>query len=115
LDSLERLGELAADVDVAGLGADGMATDGASLDQRVRRPAHDLAILERPRLGFVGVADQVVRLAIAGLHEAPFHARWESSATASSQSGILDNRDDVGGRHAERLLQRLVSAKLLPA
>jgi hypothetical protein len=66
---LQRLGELAADVDVGGLGADRVGGDGGALDQRVRRPPHDLAVLERAGLALVRVYAQVVRLAVAGLHE----------------------------------------------
>jgi hypothetical protein len=44
---LDRLRELAANVDVGRLGADRVGADRAALDQGVRRPAHDLAILER--------------------------------------------------------------------
>ena len=52
----QRLGELTADVDVRDLGADRVRADRRSLDEGMRRPAHDLAILERARLGLVGVA-----------------------------------------------------------
>ena len=86
---VERLGELAADVDVGGLGADRVRGDRAPLDQRVRRPAHDLAILERARLRLVGVAAEVVRLAVAELHERPLQARREAGAAAPAQSRLL--------------------------
>ena len=114
-DAHDRLGELAADVDVARLGADRVRADRAALDEGVRRPAHDFAILERARLGFVGVAAEVVRLAVARLHERPLHARREAGAAAAAQPRFLDDVDDVARRHAERLLQRLVAAALLPA
>ena len=100
LHALDGLGELAADVDVGRLRANGVGADRAAFDQRMRRPAHDLAILERPRLGFVGVAAEVVRLAVAGLHERPFHARWEAGAATSAQAGFLHDIHDVGLRHA---------------
>jgi len=39
-----RLGELAADVDVDHLGLNRVGRDGGALEQRVRRPAHDLPV-----------------------------------------------------------------------
>src|SRR5690606_14837533 len=50
LEDPERRGVLPTHEDVAGLGADSEATDRTPLDQRVRGPAQDLAILERPWL-----------------------------------------------------------------
>src|SRR5204863_8702557 len=72
------LGELAADVDVDHLGLDGMRRDGDAFEQRVRRPAHDLAVLERSRLGFVRVHAQVVRLLLLLGHEGPLEPRRET-------------------------------------
>ena len=48
----------------------------------------DLAILERARLGFVGVADEVNRLAAAAIHEAPLEAARETRAAATAQAGL---------------------------
>src|SRR6187551_2052017 len=81
---------------------------------RAWRPAHDFTIFECARLGFVGVAAQVMRLTVARFHERPLHARRESGAAATAQSGILDDRDDVARRHTERFLERDVAAALLP-
>src|SRR5207253_2251786 len=74
LHALEWLRELSANVDVARLRADRVAADRTSFDERMRRPAHELSILERAGLGLVGVADEIVRFAVAGLHERPLHA-----------------------------------------
>src|SRR5215470_9721543 len=71
LDAHDRLGEFAADIDVAGLGADRVRSDRAPFDEGVRRPPHDLAVLERTWLGLVGVTAEVVRLAVARFHERP--------------------------------------------
>ena len=112
----DRLRELAADVDVARLGADRVGADRAPLDEGVRRPAHDLAILERARLRLVGVAAEVVRLAVAGLHERPLHAGREAGAAAAAQPRVLDDVHDLRpGAIASAFSQRLVAAALLPA
>ena len=46
----ERLGELPADIDVGDVRLDRVHRDERALEQRVRCPAHDLAVLERPGL-----------------------------------------------------------------
>ena len=61
LERVLRLGVLAAEVDVAALAAGRVAGDRHRLDHRERVALHQLAVLERPRLGLVGVADEVVR------------------------------------------------------
>ena len=98
LHALERLGELAADVDVAVSAPIAYAPIAQPSIERVRRPAHDLAILERARLGLVGVAAEVVRLAVAGLHERPLEARRESGAAATAQPGLLHDRLTIVAR-----------------
>src|SRR5690606_14717115 len=80
----------------------------------VRRPAHDLAVLERARLGLVGVAGQIVRLAVAELHERPLEARREAGAAAAAQARVLHDVLDRDRIHREGLLQRLVAAERLP-
>ena len=71
---------------------------------------NDVAILERARLGFVGVADQIDRLLLVRLDEAPLHTARKSGATASAQPGVLHLIDDLGARHRERFFQLLVAA-----
>ena len=62
LQDLRRLRVLAADVDVAGVGLHRPAADRAPLDELVRVVLHEEPVLERARLGLVGVADQVLGL-----------------------------------------------------
>ena len=71
---------------------------------------NDVAILERARLGFVGIADQIDRLLFVRLDEAPFHSAGKTGAAASAQPGSLDFVHDVGARHGDRFLQLLVAA-----
>src|SRR6185312_14291126 len=105
----QRLRELAANVDVRGLGADRVGTDRATFDERVRSPAHDLTILERAGLGLVGVAAQVVRLAVAWLHEGPLDSRREARAATAAEPRSLDHVDDFRRRHRKRLLKSVVA------
>lgn len=59
-----------------------------SLDELVRVFAHDLAVLARAWLALVCVDDQISRLGVLipafGVHEAPLHARRETSTSSSS-------------------------------
>src|SRR3546814_16871142 len=73
-ERLRLADELAANVDIGGPRAHGETGDQRALDQLVRIVAHDLAVLERPRLRLVGVDDQKARAAPLRLlgHEAPF-------------------------------------------
>ena len=71
---------------------------------------NDVAILERARLGFVGVADQIDRLFFVGLDEAPFHAAGKTRAAAAAQTRSFHFVDDLRARHRDRFLQLLVTA-----
>src|SRR5690606_20697823 len=74
LHALNGLYELAANIDVRCLRVDGVRTNGNAFDKLMRRPAHDLTVLERARFGLVAVAAEVVRLAVV-LHERPLDTR----------------------------------------
>jgi hypothetical protein len=99
----------------------GEAGDDHALDQLVRVLVHDLPVLERARLGFVGVANQVNRLAALAVHEAPFQAAGKTRAAAAAQAGnFTSSRICSCGeiflpsanpwRQGERLFQRLIAA-----
>ena len=62
LEPLAREHHLAAQVDEAVLRADRVRADDHPFDQRVRIDLHQLAVVERTRLPFVAVADDVARL-----------------------------------------------------
>ena len=80
-----RLGELAADVDVGNLRANRVRSDRCAFEQRVWGPAHDLAVLERARLGFVRVDAEIVRLLFLFRHERPLEPGRESRAAPAAQ------------------------------
>ena len=83
------MGVLAADIDERAVDAGGVGGDQDPLDQHVRVLLHQLAILERPRLGLVGVADEVlVHLALR--QERGLLAHREARAAATAQAGVLE-------------------------
>src|SRR5690349_7154105 len=76
LELPRRVSELAAAEDVHLVGSDRVRADGHALDQLVRVALHQLAVLERPRLAFVRVADEVARADVLR-DEAPLRAGGE--------------------------------------
>src|SRR4030095_9970575 len=114
LEIARRLHVLAADVDEAAPRPHRVAGDEAAFQHHVRIALHEEAVLVGPRLGLVGVADEVLRLGRLPGHEGPLPAGREPRAAAPAQARLLDLLEDlVGGHRGERLAQRAVSAALL--
>ena len=76
---------LAADVDEDVLRLDRVRGDQAALDQPVRHLVHHLAVLERARLGLVGVDDDVLRLRRLARDQRRLPADREAGAAAAAQ------------------------------
>ncbi len=106
-EHLELVLVLTADVDEDVLRLDRVCRDQAALEEAERDAEHDLAVLERARLGLVGVDDEVVRLRdLVGLrHEAPLASRGEERATATAQAGGVQLVDHLVGRHRPGALE----------
>ena len=81
--------EFTADIDVGQLHVVREAGDDHALDELMRILVDDLAVLERTRLGFVRVADEINRLAAAAIDEAPLESARETRAAATTQTGEL--------------------------
>ena len=93
---LERLVmELAAQVVVGDRRTGGIAGDGHAFQHRMRIEAQDVAVLAGARLGFVGIAEDVLLHAGALGHEAPLQAGGEARAAATAQPGTLDHLDHL--------------------
>ncbi len=107
----DHVQDLAAHVDEREVRPDRVRRDDRAFDERVRRRQHRRDVLAGARLGFVGVDDQVMRLAAALRDETPLHARREAGAAATAQARCLHRGDDLVGRHRQRLGQRLVAAR----
>ena len=105
LQALALADELAADIDVAGVGGHREAGDQAALGQEVRVMPHDLAVLAGAGLGLVGVDHEVMRPAVRLLrHERPLEAGREAGAAAPALPRRLHFIDDrVAALREDRL------------
>ena len=92
-----------------------MGRDQATLEEAERDTEHDLAILERPRLGLVGVHDEVVRLCelFRLRYEAPLASGREEGTAATAQLRGVQLLDHLVRRHRARLLERGEAAACL--
>ena len=80
--------ELAANVNVGGVGAHGEGGEQAAFDQLMRVVAQNVAVFAGAGLALVGVDDEVMRAVADGLrHEGPLHAGREAGAAAATQAG----------------------------
>jgi len=101
---------LTPDVEVAAGRVRGVALDRHGLDERERIVLHEHPILERARLGLVGVADDVVRALGARRDRGPLPARRECRAAAAHEPRVGDLPDRGLGAHRQRVLESLVAA-----
>ena len=104
---------LAADVDEDVLRLDRVRGDQAALEQPVRHARHHLAVLERARLGLVGVDDQVLRLRALAVDQRGLAAHREAGAAAAAQVRLLQLGDQLVRAHLQRLRHLLVAADRL--
>ena len=71
---------------------------------------NDIAILERAWFRFIGVANQIDRLLLVRLDEAPFDSARKTGSAAPAQTGSFDLVYDLLARHRDGLTQLLVTA-----
>ena len=121
IQNLRSFRHFATDVDIGQLHVVREAGDDHAFDQLMRIFVHDLTILERARFGFVGIANEINRLAALAVNEAPLQSAGETSAAATAQAGdfhVLTDLFRAGKFFAvsqilrldgERLLQRVVA------
>ena len=109
LETLHGQGILGADVHQTLGGSDTVAADGHGLDYRVGVALEDGTVHERAGVALVGVADHVLLLAGALGGYLPLETGGESSAAASSQTGLLDGLYGLLGSALEHLGQSLVA------
>src|SRR4029077_11861309 len=86
--------ELAADIDVPGGRTHPGAGKETALDQLVRVPAQDVAVLAGAGLALVGIDDEIARALARLRHERPFEPGRKACSAAAAQPRILDLLDD---------------------
>ena len=98
-----------------------------AFDELVRILVNDLLVLERARLGFVSVANEIDRLGIRMTDKAPFEPAGKARAAPAAQAGIqhafaqLRLGGDIiaigsgRGLHVQRLMQGLIATVALVA
>ncbi len=113
LQRREQVIELAADVDVGGVRADGVAADEAALHEQMGIALHQQVVLEGARFALVGVADDVFGIRRLLVDELPLEPGREAGAASATQARGLHLFDHLVGRHRERLLQAVVALLVL--
>src|SRR5207248_5843496 len=71
---------------------------------------NDIAVFECARFRFIRVANQINRLLLVWLDEAPFDPARKTGSAASAQAGGFDFVYDLLARHCDGLTQLLVTA-----
>src|SRR5690606_37354115 len=84
----------AAEIYIACGRAERVRGDQHSFDKRVRVAFEQIAVLERARFGFVGVADKVFRLCGFFWNERPFHSGREAGTAASAKRRSFYRRSE---------------------
>ena len=90
-------GILGADVNQSLVGPDAITADGHCLKHRVGVALHDGAVHECAGVALVGIAHHILVFGLVVAREAPFQACGEAGATASAQTGLLDDVDHLLG------------------
>src|SRR5579883_1789165 len=102
--------ELAADVDERVVAADRVRAECDPFDDLMGRLFEEHVVLERPRLGFVTIADEIARLVVLG-KELPFPSGREACPAAAAQQRRIGHLPDLFGRKlTQRTLELRVAA-----
>src|SRR6266581_160688 len=70
----------------------------------------NVAVLERARLRFIRITNQIDRLFLIRLDETPLYTARKAGAATTAETGCFDFIDDFGTRHRHCLPQLLVTA-----
>ena len=110
LEGVQCLGVLAAQVDVALRAARRVRGDRHRLDERERVALEQGAILERPGLRLVGVADEVVRPRRLSRDRLPLHPCRERGAAAAEELRVLHLAEHALRAELDRAAQRGIAS-----
>ena len=108
---IQHVPVFAANINEAVMRMNGSSRDHHALDELVRVHLHQRPILAGARLGFIRVANHILRFRRILWHERPLHPRRESRSAAPAQIRLFHFLDDALGSHLlERFFQRLIAA-----
>ncbi len=110
VEDLEFVQVLAPDVDEDVLALDRVRGDEAALEEPVGDARHDLAVLERSRLGLVGVDDEILGLRRAAIDQRGLSAHREAGAAAPAEVRGEQRLDQLLGRQLASLRHLVVPA-----
>ena len=110
LQDLRTFRKLASYIYVRRPGTERETRDGDAFQQLMRIFVDDVAVLERARLRFVRIANQIDRLLLVSLDEIPFYTARKPGAATTPQTRCLHFVHDVGARHLDRFTQIIVTA-----
>ena len=108
---LDQIAIFAAQIDVAGLRADGEGGDHHAFDDGMRIVLEDEAVLAGAGLALVAIAEHVLGLGGFLRNERPFHAGGKAGAAAAAQVRCLHLVDDRVGSHADGFLHGFVAVE----
>ena len=112
MQALYRNGVLSADVNIAGVGSNGIARDGHRLYHRVGIAFQDRAIHERARVTLIGVACYVFLIRLGVVGKLPLKACQEPSAASAPQTGLENFIDNLlPGHLGKSFAEGLVTVK----
>ena len=97
LEESEKIGVFASQVEIPLFSTYGITCNGHTFKEKIGGLSEDNTVLKSSRLTFIGVADDVVRLAFRLAAEAPLHSRGESRPTAAAKAGSRDLVNDIFG------------------
>ena len=115
LQDLRAVRKFTPNIDVGLLHVIRETRDHRALDQLMRILMHDVAILESARLGFIGIHDQIDRLAALTIDQPPLHATGKTGAAATTEAGLFNFLTEVFGLLRDRFLEDFVATVALIA
>ena len=99
-------------INVAETTANGICGDHHPFNNTIRVALKYGAVHKGPRVPFVGIANEILKITRSGSAEGPLHASRETTASTSPKAGLLDFLDDLLGLHGNSTLDPLESAVL---
>ena len=110
LQTVDGDGVLGTDIDIALVRANGVAGNGHGLQHHMGVALQHGAVHERAGVALIGVAADILHIALALPGKEPLLPGGEAAAAAPAQAAVLDGLDDlIGGHPRQHTAQCLVA------